>query len=175
MKSTNYHRVMVATRELRTCCLTLAEFTMAGFLFAAGTVSPAFRPLVHSRLRGPHPKRNNSSQKYPLPPNLSAKCSPEGTSLGVPPNGWPRPLRRSAVVSPPSRILSTTPSVKPRASRSLPETTVAPPQILPSSSVVAADMRTPLASHTAWKSLRSRYAQSADKTQRGMPHPKKTE
>lgn len=166
---------MVATRELRTCCLTVAEFTMAGFLFAAGTVSPAFRPPVHSRLRGPHPpKRNNSSQKHPpLPPNLSAKCLPEGTSLGVPPNGWPRPLRRSAVVWSPSRTLFTTPSVKPRASRSLPETTVAPPQTLPSSSVAAADTRAPPASHMAWKSLRSRYAQSADKTRRGMPHHKK--
>lgn len=48
---------MVATRELRTCCLSAAEFTMAGFLFAANTVSPAFRPF---HLCGPLPQ---------IPPN----------------------------------------------------------------------------------------------------------
>lgn len=156
-------RVMIATRELRTCCLSAAEFTMAGFLFAAETVS-TFSPL-----RTTPPKSHNSPPKHPPPPNPSAKCSPEGTSHGVPPNGWPRPLRRSAVVWPPSRIPFTTPSVKPQASRSLPETTAAPPQTSPSSSAAAADTRALPVSPMDWKSLRSRYAQSADKTRRGMP------
>lgn len=63
---------MVATRELRTCCLGAAEFTMAGFLFAANTVSPAFRPF---HLCGPpNPtKRNNSPPKHPPPPSESLR------------------------------------------------------------------------------------------------------
>lgn len=54
-------RVMIATRELRTCCLGAAEFTMAGFLFAAETVS-TFSPL-----RTTPPKSHNSPPKHPPP------------------------------------------------------------------------------------------------------------
>lgn len=160
---------MVATRS-HVHAVTAPQFTMAGFSFAAD----CFDLQCIFDFPGPNLQTKTTPLRNTPAHTISAKCSPEGTSLGVPPNGWPRPLRRSAVVWPPSRIPSTTLSVKPQASRSLPETTAALPQILPSSSAVAPDTRVFPASPTAWKSLRSRYAQKADNTRRGMPHLKKT-